>query len=136
MNGKRIEKLNEEECKRKDYVNIKMENLHYGGHFSKIIKVNKIKYILMYFNNKNDLLKAIYKSTMKENIGDGLKIKSQDELIGEDGTSYKKKFGTNRFKLPQQETSSKAEKFFDAHSDPISTIPRTLEEHLELDSLN
>ncbi|PKK70303.1 hypothetical protein RhiirC2_779890 [Rhizophagus irregularis] len=84
-----------------------MEDLHYGGHFSKIIKVNKIKYILI-----------------------------QDELIGEDETSYKKKFGTNRFKLPQQETSSKAEKFFDAHSDPISTIPRTLEEHLELDSLN
>jgi hypothetical protein len=62
-----------------------------------IIKINKIKYILMYFNNENDLLKAIYKSTMEEDLGKGLKMKSQDELIGEEGT-YKKRIGINRFK--------------------------------------
>ncbi|CAB4418476.1 unnamed protein product [Rhizophagus irregularis] len=65
---------------------------------------------------------------------EGLKIKSQDELIGEEET-YKKKFGINRFKLPQQASTSKAkDKFYDAPSDPISTM--TLEEHEELDNLN
>ncbi|PKC68119.1 hypothetical protein RhiirA1_457619 [Rhizophagus irregularis] len=61
------------------------------------------------------------------------KIKGQDELIGEEGV-YKKRFGINRFKVPTQ-TSSK-DKFFDAQADPISTIPRTQEEHEELDNLN
>ncbi|PKC71875.1 hypothetical protein RhiirA1_390209 [Rhizophagus irregularis] len=113
-----------------------MHKFKYGGHFSKIIKANKIKYILMYFNNENDFLQAVYKSTMDESLGDGLKIKSQHELIGVEGT-YKKKFGINRFKLPQQEKTSKSkDKFFDAPSDPISTIPRTLEGHKELDNLN
>ncbi|PKY55033.1 hypothetical protein RhiirA4_474229 [Rhizophagus irregularis] len=127
-------KLNEEENKNKDYDVLKTNKLKYGGHFSKIIKVNKIKYILMLFNNENDLLKAIYKSTMDESLGEGLKIKSQDELIGEEET-YKKKFGINRFKLPQQASTSKAkDKFYDAPSDPISTM--TLEEHEELDNLN
>ncbi|CAB4412282.1 unnamed protein product [Rhizophagus irregularis] len=55
---------------------------------------------------------AIYNSTMKEDkIGDGLKIKLQDELIGEEGT-YKKKVGSNKFKVPMQ-TKSK-DKFVDA----------------------
>jgi hypothetical protein len=108
-------------------------NVKYGGHFSKIIKINKIKYVLIYFNNESDLLKAIYISTMKENnIEDALKIKSQDELIGNNGT-YKKRFGINRFKIPQQNTK---DKFVDAPTDLISTIPRTLEEHEELDTLN
>ncbi|PKC67485.1 hypothetical protein RhiirA1_393676 [Rhizophagus irregularis] len=116
-----------------EYENLKTMNQKYGGHFSKIIKINKIKYILIYFNNENDLLKAIYKSTMDEvNMEDGLKIKSQDELIGENGT-YKKRFGINRFKIPQQK---KKDEFVEAPTDHISTIPRTLEEHEELDNLN
>lgn len=57
-----FKKLNEEESNKTEYVLLKLFNLKYGGHFSKIIKVNKIKYILMYFNNESDLLKAIYKS--------------------------------------------------------------------------
>ncbi|PKK77293.1 hypothetical protein RhiirC2_771523 [Rhizophagus irregularis] len=44
---------------------------------------------------------------MEEEMGKRLQIKSQDELIGEEGLS-----------------------------DPISTIPRTQEEHEELDKLN
>ncbi|CAB4432519.1 unnamed protein product [Rhizophagus irregularis] len=59
-------------------------------------------------------------------------IKSQDELISENGT-YKKRFGINRFKIPQQNTK---DEFVDAPTDQISTIPRTLEEHEELDKLN
>ncbi|PKC54764.1 hypothetical protein RhiirA1_446999 [Rhizophagus irregularis] len=59
-------------------------------------------------------------------------MKSQDELIGDEGT-YKKRFGINRFKLPQQMAKNK---FVDARTDQISTIPRTLEEHEELDALN
>ncbi|GET63086.1 uncharacterized protein OCT59_004728 [Rhizophagus irregularis] len=69
---------------------------------------------------------------MKEEneIGDGLKIKLQDELIGDEGT-YKRKIGINRFKVPTQ-TKSK-DKFFDAKSEILF---RTQEEHEELDALN
>ncbi|CAB4427974.1 unnamed protein product [Rhizophagus irregularis] len=70
---------------------------------------------------------------MDEDMGKGLQIKSQDELIGEEGT-YKKRFGVNRFKV-QTQTNSK-DKFVDAQSEPLSTIPRTKEEHEELDNLN
>jgi hypothetical protein len=92
-------KLDDTENKKTEHVLLKLYNLKYGGHFSKVIKVNKNKYILMYFNNESDLLKVIYKSTMDEEvIGKGLQIKAQDELIGEEGT-YKKSFGINKFKL-------------------------------------
>lgn len=69
-------KLNKEEfAKREDDI-IKKLNMEYGGHFAKVIKINKIKYILIC-----DLLKAIYQSTMEEEkLGDWLQIKSQDEL--------------------------------------------------------
>ncbi|PKK74691.1 hypothetical protein RhiirC2_708682 [Rhizophagus irregularis] len=69
---------------------------------------------------------------MEEEICEGLQIKSQDELIGENGP-YKKRFGINRFKIPQQ---NKKDEFVDAPTDQILTIPRTLEEHEELDNLN
>ncbi|PKK60132.1 hypothetical protein RhiirC2_793779 [Rhizophagus irregularis] len=46
------------------------------------MRVNKIKYILMYFNNENGLMKAIYDSTMKESLQ---LLKMQDELIGDSG---------------------------------------------------
>ncbi|PKY49639.1 hypothetical protein RhiirA4_465708 [Rhizophagus irregularis] len=126
---KKIDKLPGQD----DCTFLKIMNSKYGGHFSKIIKINKTRYILIYFNNENDLLKAIYQSTMdEENMDNGLKIKSQDELIGENGT-YKKRVGINRFKIPGQ---TKKDEFVDAPSDHISTIPRTLEEHEELDNLN
>lgn len=41
----------------------------YGDHFAKIIKINKTRYILMYFNNEKDLMKAIYDSMMNEDLG-------------------------------------------------------------------
>ncbi|EXX78291.1 hypothetical protein RirG_016300 [Rhizophagus irregularis DAOM 197198w] len=91
-------KLNEESMK-KEHEIIRDYNKNLGGHFAKIIKINKIKYILIYFNNESDLLKAIYRSTMEEDLGKGLQIKSQDELIGKEGT-YKKRTGINRFKVP------------------------------------
>ncbi|PKC71063.1 hypothetical protein RhiirA1_453977 [Rhizophagus irregularis] len=52
----------------------------YGGFFGKIIRVNKIKYILIYFNNKNDMMKG-----MNDDIGSGLQLKSQDKLIRKNG---------------------------------------------------
>uniref|UniRef100_U9U651 Uncharacterized protein n=1 Tax=Rhizophagus irregularis (strain DAOM 181602 / DAOM 197198 / MUCL 43194) TaxID=747089 RepID=U9U651_RHIID len=76
-------KLNEESMK-KEHEIIRDYNKNLGGHFAKIIKINKIKYILIYFNNESDLLKAIYRSTMEEDLGKGLQIKSQDELIGKE----------------------------------------------------
>ncbi|PKC05434.1 hypothetical protein RhiirA5_420920 [Rhizophagus irregularis] len=53
-------------------------------------------------------------------MGKGLQMKSQDKLIGE--------------RVPAQTTSK--DKFVDAKSDLLSTIPRTKEEHEELDNLN
>ncbi|RGB30569.1 hypothetical protein C1646_765178 [Rhizophagus diaphanus] len=70
---------------------------------------------------------------MEDNLGEGLKMKSQDELIGENGL-YKKRLRANRFKVPMQ-TKSK-DKFVDARSEPLSTILRTAEEHEVLDNLN
>ncbi|PKK58319.1 hypothetical protein RhiirC2_796507 [Rhizophagus irregularis] len=94
-----------------DHEIIKKYNVEFGGNFVKVIKINKIKYILIYFNNENDLMKAIYDSTMIED-----------------------KIGINSFKVPTQ-TKSK-DKFVDAKSDILSTIPTTEEEHIELDELN
>ncbi|CAB4409352.1 unnamed protein product [Rhizophagus irregularis] len=80
-------KLDSKETELKEHEIIKKYNAKFGGHFAKVIKINKINYILIYFNNENDLLKAIYNSTMEEDdINRGLKIKSQDELIGDEGT--------------------------------------------------
>ncbi|PKK56496.1 hypothetical protein RhiirC2_799883 [Rhizophagus irregularis] len=62
-------KLNKEESEKRDYEVIKEYNKVLGGHF----------------------VKAIYKSTMDDDLGKGLQMKSQDELIGKDGT-YKKRF--------------------------------------------
>ncbi|EXX63199.1 uncharacterized protein OCT59_025381 [Rhizophagus irregularis] len=59
---------------------------------------------------------------------------NKDELIGAEGT-YKKRTGVNRFKVPMQ-SIYKGDKFVDAKSDLLSTIPRTKEEHEELDNLN
>ncbi|PKC12349.1 hypothetical protein RhiirA5_410921 [Rhizophagus irregularis] len=123
-------KLDKEEIEKKDDEIIKDYNKTFGGHFAKLIRINKIKYILIYFNNENDLMKAIYKSTMEEDLGKGLKIKLQDELIGEEGT-YKRTTGINRFKVPAQ--TNKKDKFVDARSDILSTIPRMKEEHQALD---
>ncbi|PKK66414.1 hypothetical protein RhiirC2_784821 [Rhizophagus irregularis] len=82
-------KLDSKETELKEHEIIKKYNAKFGGHFAK----------------------AIYNSTMEEDdINRGLKIKSQDELIGDEGT--------------------------DAKSDILSTIPRTEEEHAELDALN
>lgn len=43
----------------KDYIK------NYGGHFGKIIRINKIRYILIYFNNEDDIMNAVYKSAME-----------------------------------------------------------------------
>ncbi|RGB23155.1 hypothetical protein C1646_774943 [Rhizophagus diaphanus] len=39
----------------------------------------------MYFINEKDMMKAIYDSTMNEDLGKGLQIKGQDETIDKDG---------------------------------------------------
>ncbi|PKC00518.1 hypothetical protein RhiirA5_428063 [Rhizophagus irregularis] len=71
---------------------------------------------------------------MEEDLGKGLQMKSQDELIGKDGV-YKKRTGINKFIVPTH-TTSKGDKFVDALSSLLSTIPRSKEEHEELDDLN
>lgn len=80
-----VKKLEESEVSKEDCLLIKEYIGIYKGHFVKIIKVNKIKYILMYFNNGRDLLKAIYQSTMEDEMGKGLQIKGQNEIIGRMG---------------------------------------------------
>ncbi|RGB34943.1 hypothetical protein C1646_759931 [Rhizophagus diaphanus] len=64
-----------------DYKIIKNHISDFGGHFAKIIKVNKIKYILMYINNEKSMLKVVYDSAMNEELGNGLQIEDQDEII-------------------------------------------------------
>ncbi|RGB28630.1 hypothetical protein C1646_767578 [Rhizophagus diaphanus] len=58
------------------------------------------------------------------------KMKGQDELIGIDGIC-KKRTGINRFKVPAQ-TISKSR----CPTCPLSTMPKSKEEHEELDDLN
>jgi hypothetical protein len=89
---------------------------------------------LIYFNNESDTLKAIYRSTMDEDMDSGLQMKSQEDLIGSNGV-YKKRIGINKFRVPTA-TTSKGDKFVDAQSSPLSTIPRSKEEHEEMDNLN
>lgn len=86
---------------------------------------------MIYFNNENDLMQAIYKSTMEEDIGRGLQMKDQDELIGKDGV-FKKRTGFTKFSVPTH-TTSKGDKFVNALSGSLST---SKEEHEELDDLN
>ncbi|RGB28122.1 hypothetical protein C1646_673465 [Rhizophagus diaphanus] len=123
-------KLDEKDNEKNDFIIVKEYIKNHGGHFAKIIKINKIKYILIYFNNENDLLQAIYKSTMEENLGKELQMKGQDVLIGKDEV-FKK---NNRLSVPTH-TTSNGEKFVDALSIPLSTMPRS-KEHDELDDLN
>ncbi|PKK61834.1 hypothetical protein RhiirC2_791239 [Rhizophagus irregularis] len=50
---------------------------------------------------------------MEKDLGKGLQMKSQDELIGEEGM-YKKRLRASGFKVPTQTTSK--DKFVDANS--------------------
>ncbi|PKY25352.1 hypothetical protein RhiirB3_440258 [Rhizophagus irregularis] len=106
----------------------------YGGHFAKIIKINKFKYIL------SDLLKAIYKSTMEEDMGKGLQMKGQDEIIGKNGVLTK---------LRGRDVTSEGvyhisedKQFIDAPTSPklsaalVSTVPRSKEERENYNKLN
>ncbi|CAB4415702.1 unnamed protein product [Rhizophagus irregularis] len=71
---------------------------------------------------------------MEEDIGKGLQLKDQDELIGIEGV-FKKRTGLNKFNVPTQ-TTSNGDIFVVAPSGSLSTIPRSIEEHEELDVLN
>ncbi|RGB42582.1 hypothetical protein C1646_750763 [Rhizophagus diaphanus] len=68
---------------------------------------------------------------MDEDMGKGFQMKSQDELIGKNGV-FKK---NNKFKMPIH-TTHNGDKFVDALSSPLLTIPRSKEEHEEFDDLN
>ncbi|PKC03602.1 hypothetical protein RhiirA5_423513 [Rhizophagus irregularis] len=48
-----------------------------------------------------DTLKAIYKSTMDEEMGNGLQLKSQDDLIGSNRV-YKQRTGINKLKSKEE----------------------------------
>ncbi|CAB4430987.1 unnamed protein product [Rhizophagus irregularis] len=68
-----------------DDIIIKEHVRTYGGHFSKIIRINKVIYSNI-FNNENDLMKAIYDSAIKDDLGLGLRIKTQDNIISKNGS--------------------------------------------------
>ncbi|PKK78108.1 hypothetical protein RhiirC2_770579 [Rhizophagus irregularis] len=104
-----VKKLNDQENEKNEYTIIKDCIKKYDGHrhFAKIIKINTVKYILMYFNNEQELFKATYDSAMNKDLSKGLQIKKQIELIGKDGfqkaeiskDTYKQRtdsFGGNR----------------------------------------
>ncbi|PKC61068.1 hypothetical protein RhiirA1_398703 [Rhizophagus irregularis] len=44
----------------------------YEGFFEKVFRINKLKYILIYFKNENDMMNTIYKSGMEDELGKGL----------------------------------------------------------------
>ncbi|PKB93411.1 hypothetical protein RhiirA5_441356 [Rhizophagus irregularis] len=90
-NWQAYKKLDDKEKDILDFTLIKDYIGKYGGNFAKVIKINKIKFILIYFNEK-DLLQAIYRSTMDEDMGKGLQMKGQEELIGMNGVFTKRRF--------------------------------------------
>ncbi|PKY52258.1 hypothetical protein RhiirA4_469775 [Rhizophagus irregularis] len=120
----------EDQSNVKEYAILKLYNLKYGGHFSKIIKINKIKYILIYFNNESDFLKAIYKSTMEEDVGKGLQMKGQDELIDENGTTLEEHEELDNLNNNFKERLEKIEK---SSSLPVTKDKRKAEDTEDLD---
>ncbi|RGB29988.1 hypothetical protein C1646_765927 [Rhizophagus diaphanus] len=82
---------------------------------------------------------AIYKSTMEEEIGKGLQMKGQDEIIGKDGKFIKLRCG-NSIVQDNALPLSEDEQFEDALTSPklkaISTVPRSKEEHENYNNLN
>ncbi|CAB4443436.1 unnamed protein product [Rhizophagus irregularis] len=102
---------------------IKEYKENYGGHFAKIIKVNKIKHIQIYYNNEQDLMKAVYDSEMQENIGGGIQI---NELIGKDLLKDRE----DRREIPSTNiacASSEDDKFFEATENPTDQTVLTIE---------
>lgn len=81
-----IKKLDDDATKENHVSIIEKYKVQYNCCFAKVIKVCKTNYILLYFNNKNSMMKVIYDSTTKDELGKGLQIKSQDELLGRDGS--------------------------------------------------
>ncbi|CAB5295080.1 unnamed protein product [Rhizophagus irregularis] len=74
------------------------------------------------FNNEQDLFKATYDSVINEDLGNGLQIKEQNEIIGKDGSftkpRYRQTFTNNALTLLEDE------QFVDALTRPtISKVP-------------
>uniref|UniRef100_U9U557 Uncharacterized protein n=1 Tax=Rhizophagus irregularis (strain DAOM 181602 / DAOM 197198 / MUCL 43194) TaxID=747089 RepID=U9U557_RHIID len=65
-----VKKLNDQENEKNEYTIIKDCIKKYDGHrhFAKIIKINTVKYILMYFNDEQELFKATYDSAMNKDL--------------------------------------------------------------------
>jgi hypothetical protein len=82
----------------------------YGGHFAKILRVFGRKYVLIYFNNENDLMKALVDSAMVDELGNGLKLKSQDELISRNGNFI---YRLSHRRRSNKKTTSDNDLFFD-----------------------
>ncbi|EXX60839.1 uncharacterized protein OCT59_019255 [Rhizophagus irregularis] len=81
-----------------------------------------MKYDLMYFNNEQDLFKVTYQSAMTGDLGNGLQIKTQDEIIGKDG-SFRKP-GNRKTSNNIAHPPSEDEQFVDALTSPsVSTVP-------------
>ncbi|PKY43592.1 hypothetical protein RhiirA4_457608 [Rhizophagus irregularis] len=96
-----------------------------------------MEYILMYFNNEQELFKVTYDSAMNEDLGNWLQIKDQNELIGKDGSFKKMRYRNthNNNALP----SSEDERFVDAltnNESTVSTMPRSKEVFEKYNQLN
>ncbi|RGB38714.1 hypothetical protein C1646_805766 [Rhizophagus diaphanus] len=61
--------------------------------------------------------------------------REMEEIFLKGGSNIASFRKNNKFSVPTQ-TTSNGEKFVDALSSPLSTIPRSKEEHEELDELN
>jgi hypothetical protein len=89
----------------------------YGGHFAKILRVFGRKLILIYFNNETELMKALLDSGMKDELGQGLKIKSQNELIGKDGKFISRLSRRRRSSNKFSSDGGDSDLFFDAEGE-------------------
>ncbi|RGB37224.1 hypothetical protein C1646_757179 [Rhizophagus diaphanus] len=124
-NWQAVKILDEKERAEAEFTIIKNYIVQYRGHFAKIIKMNKVKYILIYFNNEKDLLIAVYSSTMDEDLGKGLQMKGKDEIIGKDSNFTKRRYRNSTKENAQPED----EQFEDALTSPklnaVSIVLRT-----------
>ncbi|POG79464.1 hypothetical protein GLOIN_2v1765429 [Rhizophagus irregularis DAOM 181602=DAOM 197198] len=120
-----------------------MEEIFIKGGSNITVTKNERRYFLRIFDATiaaNDLLKAIYKSTMEEDMGKGLQMKGQDEIIGKNGVLTK---------LRGRDVTSEGvyhisedKQFIDAPTSPklsaalVSTVPRSKEERKNYNKLN
>ncbi|PKC64793.1 hypothetical protein RhiirA1_461929 [Rhizophagus irregularis] len=85
------------------------------------------KYILIYFNNENDMMKAIYDYAIEDDSGTGLQVKKQDELIDKDGGFKNRR--TRKTSTNNDSSLSEDEQFLEAMDSLTATSSKGKEDN-------